>query len=565
MASLGSHVEAARSALLSEDYDATARLCLRILDHFPRHVETYALLAEAYRELGLRDEAEDLFRRVVSADPEHIVARWGLSLLCEARGDLRQAASHIQVAVDLAPNVPALRPELQRLTRGAADGSQPTPAGLARFWSKAGLADRALRAYAAVLESQPHRLDVQVALAELLWRMDEPELASEVARQVVAEAPDCLKANLILARHLELLGRADEAAPHAARAAALDPEGQVAVELFGAAGVRLHDVSLPDAEAGPEVAVPRSADEWLEPAPPPTPQETAAATSAMPAEVPAATATPTAARPAPALTEPDDWMAIDDQELEIAPEAVEMATAEELAAFEAMLEEEAAGTGHPPTPERAAPPAAHAQGTPLPAPFDLVEPPPAADTPLDDWLQRPATSGLPAEPARAAPAASAGAPDTWKLEVSAEPAVAGSAGGGPAHHPQPPLKVEPRLPGRVGADRPTEKLPTAPLPEAAAAVGGPPRPPGPAPRAEPDSPAAAVIPNEVAGRIENEWSALLSEEIELDADQQARLRAALEDAGLAPPPVPAKAPPVILRPRAGEERPGGTEGAAGRP
>src|SRR5262245_9725146 len=133
MASLSSHVEAARSALLSEDYDATARLCLRILDRFPRHLETYALLAEAYRELGWRDEAEDLFRRVVSADPEHLVARWGLSLLCEARGDMAQAVSHLQVAVDLAPSVPALKPELQRLTGGNGDTGRPTPAGLARI------------------------------------------------------------------------------------------------------------------------------------------------------------------------------------------------------------------------------------------------------------------------------------------------------------------------------------------------------------------------------------------------------------------------------------------------
>src|SRR5262245_41156723 len=151
MASLSSHVEAARSALLSEDYEATTRLCQRILERFPRHIETYALLAEAYRELGWGEEAEDLFRRVVSADPEHLIARWGLSLLCEARGDVPAAIGHVRVAIDLAPGIPALRPELHRLTGGADDGSRPSQAGLARRWSKLGLGERAARTYAAVL------------------------------------------------------------------------------------------------------------------------------------------------------------------------------------------------------------------------------------------------------------------------------------------------------------------------------------------------------------------------------------------------------------------------------
>src|SRR5439155_4917977 len=143
-------------------------------------------------------------------------------------------------------------------------------------------------------------------------------------------SPDCLKANLIVGRALELDGRGDEAAPLYARADAIDPEGNVRVDLFAAEGASPREVALPDlAEAltlpGEPAPEPRTA------AAPAVPAGDAATAEAVPSNVPAWSGPSrrperrVTARPSldPSTDAPDDWMALEAGDLDMAPAEIE--------------------------------------------------------------------------------------------------------------------------------------------------------------------------------------------------------------------------------------------------
>src|SRR5262249_12070953 len=84
----------------------------------------------------------------------------------------------------------------------------------------------------ALVAEQPDLLEAQVGLAETLWRMRRAGAAEELCRRIVANAPSCVKALLLLAAVLQGRGQLDAARRHVQRAAELDPDRRIAVALF---------------------------------------------------------------------------------------------------------------------------------------------------------------------------------------------------------------------------------------------------------------------------------------------------------------------------------------------
>ena len=75
-------------------YDRPAQalaLCTYILYYYPKHLETYSLMAQALAGKGDQDSALDIYRRVLSADPENPSAYAGLARIFEKRRDLEEA------------------------------------------------------------------------------------------------------------------------------------------------------------------------------------------------------------------------------------------------------------------------------------------------------------------------------------------------------------------------------------------------------------------------------------------------------------------------------------------
>jgi len=217
-------------------YDEVTTHGRYILEHYPKYLEVYRVLGEAMLEAGHENQAEDMFLRVLSGDPENFVAHAGLSVIYDRRNDLDKAIWYMERAFELAPDNPAIRNELRHLY-GRKTGVEPgrldlTRAGLARLYIRGGHYRRAIEELRALLEEEPDRVDLQVALAEALWRNDQRVQAEEVCLDILERLPLCLKANLILGEIYTRTGR-EEGKECLARAEALDPENQIAAALLG--------------------------------------------------------------------------------------------------------------------------------------------------------------------------------------------------------------------------------------------------------------------------------------------------------------------------------------------
>jgi len=226
-------------SLLSADRAAEAvAVCRRVLGSFPKHIGTYSVLAQAYLVLGDLEEAASLLRRVLSADPEHAGSQVGLGMICEEQGQLDQALWHMQRAFEISPGSPEVRRELRRMyeERGMSPvgGLKFSRAALARTYLRGGLYSRAIRELHELLDVERDRLDLRVALAQALWLGKLYEDAGIVCQALLAELPDCLKANLILGQVWLNTDRDDQARALLQRAQAIEPENTTAQALLGA-------------------------------------------------------------------------------------------------------------------------------------------------------------------------------------------------------------------------------------------------------------------------------------------------------------------------------------------
>ncbi len=209
-----------------------------ILELYPKHATTYRLLGKAMIEAGQDEYATDMFRRVLSADPEDMLAWAGMSEVYSRRGELDAAVWCLERAFALATDNKVLEEELRHLY-SRRDGIelqrvQLTHGALARLYLRGDLLPRAIGEFRALLAEHPERVGLSVALAEALWRNEQRLEASEVCQQVLDELPHCLKANLLLGEIWTSSGR-EEGQAYLRRAEALDPDNQMAQQLFGAA------------------------------------------------------------------------------------------------------------------------------------------------------------------------------------------------------------------------------------------------------------------------------------------------------------------------------------------
>ncbi|MDH4207900.1 MAG: tetratricopeptide repeat protein, partial [Anaerolineae bacterium] len=233
---LSEYCDEAKELIRADSYDQAIAMCRQILKHYPKYVMGYRLMGEACLEKGDYVEAANLFKRVLGADMEDVVVRVGLAIIFEEQGALDEAIWQMERAFELGPGNAEIRAELQRLYADR-DGTIPpklklTPAALGRLYLREELYQRAIDEFRSVLEEDPNRPDIQVALAQALWWSDQRQEAAEVCEALLEQYPHCLKANLILGEILLARDREPEARNLLDIAQALDPENVVAHALF---------------------------------------------------------------------------------------------------------------------------------------------------------------------------------------------------------------------------------------------------------------------------------------------------------------------------------------------
>jgi len=238
--SLRDYCEQARSFIQAGEPHKAVHITRHILRHYPQHVQSYRLLGQALLTAGNYQEAAKQFRRVLSADPEDVSSRAGLAEMHQATGDLDKAIWHMGRAVELSPGDSDLRAQLRQLNRvrqgdGTPETSELTRAALARIHARAGLYDKAVQEFRAVLEDNPDRVDVQTGMSEALWAAGRHSEAVEACGRILEEHPHVLKVALLVGAWWLEQDEPDQAEPYLGLAHALDPENLVAQSLFGEA------------------------------------------------------------------------------------------------------------------------------------------------------------------------------------------------------------------------------------------------------------------------------------------------------------------------------------------
>ncbi len=236
--SLRARCEQARDQLRAGEYDRAIAHCRALLMLYPKYVPPYTIMGEAYLAKGEHAEAANLFRRALGANPEATIPYAGLGLIYEERGLLEEAIWQLERAFELAPHNKEIRASLLDLytQRDAAPPSRRklSRAGLARVYARGHLYPKAIGEFRDLLRKDPMRIDLRVALAEALWRNGHYAGASVLCRGILALAPNCLKANLILGEiYLRDKDREADGRALLDQAQMLDPENVVAQSLFG--------------------------------------------------------------------------------------------------------------------------------------------------------------------------------------------------------------------------------------------------------------------------------------------------------------------------------------------
>jgi tetratricopeptide (TPR) repeat protein len=214
-----------------------ASIACRILASYPLCILAYRLCARAYFGLGEIDTAESLFERVLSADPEDADAFMGLGMIQQTRGSGRAALDYLFRAYELAPGNLQVRNVLSEVCHtqygSVADSFPMSRAGLARTLIRGGMYEQSLDELGLLVQQQPQRIDLWVALCEAYWTSQQFTQAAAIAQQVLKLAPFCLKANLILGQIW--LGNKHETDGRLCldRAQALDPENRWAQVVLG--------------------------------------------------------------------------------------------------------------------------------------------------------------------------------------------------------------------------------------------------------------------------------------------------------------------------------------------
>jgi len=282
--SLQAAYDQSRQSLESNDLDRAIGLAQHILDRYPDNLEAYRILGEAYLANRQLDRAQESFERVLRSDPENIPAHVGLGITAERQGQLDRAIAEFEQALEIKPDMTELRSQLLRLY-SEGFGSENAQlrlsrAGLARLYAKGHMLPQAITEFRQVINDQPDRFDAMVALAEALWRDGQEDEAIDLCRDILAERPESLKANLLLGYLLSSSGR-PEGERYWQAAVRMDPYQGVAQALFE---------SLPQDQSEPPMI-----EEWDEVAwrsrRAAEQQEQIAATRPMEAVTPAGTST----------------------------------------------------------------------------------------------------------------------------------------------------------------------------------------------------------------------------------------------------------------------------------
>ena len=223
-----------RRALDDGEADLAVGMAQHLIQHAPDVIEGHRLLGEAELNAGRFEPAIAAFEAVLRADPENIAAYYGRGLAEQSLDRSMDAIRSFERALEIQPNLAELRTQLLRLyaeTPNSAGQFRLSRSGLGRLYARGQMYSQAIDEFRAVLDTDPTRDDLRVALAEALWRDGQEDEAVAWCQVAVEQRPELHKPTLILG-YLQLAAGRPEGEALWRRAAAQEPTLATAQALF---------------------------------------------------------------------------------------------------------------------------------------------------------------------------------------------------------------------------------------------------------------------------------------------------------------------------------------------
>ncbi len=148
---------------------------------------------KAYKLANQPDQAEAMYKRALSIDPKCVDAHYGLGLLCEAKGQFKEAAEHFAVVFAAQPDNADIKSRL------------------AYTWLNLGRYEEAANLFEKIAESNPSDPVPVKTLVQVYLEMKNGPKAEAALKKFAADNPGDLYATELLAQFYEERGRLDEA------------------------------------------------------------------------------------------------------------------------------------------------------------------------------------------------------------------------------------------------------------------------------------------------------------------------------------------------------------------
>ncbi len=231
--SLGESLRTIEAEIAAGRAESALAQCQEAQTQYPRALSVQRVLGETYLACASRVRRWPRSSARSRGNPEDARALCARALVHQMHGDSQAALHWYRRACDVRPEDQVLRSTYSELANRLGQAAyQPTRVGLARLYLRNDLNAHALREWESLAQETPDLLEVQVGLAETLWRVERPDEAQALCERILANAPTCLKALLLLAAIHYDAGRDDEALRLALRARDLDPELRIGNALF---------------------------------------------------------------------------------------------------------------------------------------------------------------------------------------------------------------------------------------------------------------------------------------------------------------------------------------------
>ncbi|WIG57730.1 MAG: hypothetical protein OJF49_000475 [Ktedonobacterales bacterium] len=229
---LSDSLRAIEAKIAAGQAEEALTLAQEVQARYPRALAVQRVLGEAYLALRKPREALGALGRALAGNPEDARACCARAIVQQLQGDPLSSLGWYRRACDITPDDAVLRSAYRELAASLGQPAyEPTRMGLARLYLRGAAYPQALREWEQLVREQTDEL-VLIGLLETLWRAGYIPAAHEWSRRILANAPSCVKALLVLAAVELDAGNGEEAQRQIRRAAELDPEARIGRALF---------------------------------------------------------------------------------------------------------------------------------------------------------------------------------------------------------------------------------------------------------------------------------------------------------------------------------------------